>query len=134
MPGPHERLSDIWRAIAGHPVWSSRREGVWHPTVDVYEGDDQVVVLVELPGMKGQQMDVSVEEEHLIIEGERRLPEDCDEEDAYYCERPYGRFRRVIHLPYSVNESDVAARYDDGLLVVALPRAVRERARRIEIL
>lgn len=134
MPGPRERLDGLWRAVAGHPAWSGRREGVWHPTVDVYETGDQVVVLAELPGMKGQEMDVSIEEEHLIIEGSRERPEDCDQDDAYYCERPYGRFRRVIHLPYSVDESAVAARYEDGLLAVTLPRAVQERMRRIEIL
>jgi HSP20 family protein len=133
MPQAHERLNSLWQAIAGHPAWSGPREGVWHPTVDVYEQGERVVVLVELPGMKGQEMDVAIEEEHLIIEGARVRSEVYGEEDAYYCERPYGSFRRVIHLPYSVDESAVSARYDDGLLVVSLPRSVRERARRIEI-
>jgi HSP20 family protein len=134
MPGPEDRLRGIWRAIAGHPAWAGPREGVWHPTVDVYEQGEQVVVLVELPGMKGQQMDVSIEEEHLVIEGARERSQEYTEEDAYYCERPYGSFRRVIHLPYSVDESDVSARYADGLLVVTLPKAGRVRARKIEIL
>jgi HSP20 family molecular chaperone IbpA len=71
MPGPEDRLRGLWRAITGHPAWAAAREGVWHPTVDVYEQGQQVVVLVEMAGMKGQQMDVSIEEEHLIIEGAR---------------------------------------------------------------
>jgi HSP20 family protein len=126
-------MNRMWRSLMGHPFYGSPREGLWHPTVDVYERDQEIVVQVELPGMKGCRMDVSLEEDHLIIEGTRPACEDFGEEEAFYCERPTGDFHRIIHLPDSVDEAGTVARYDDGVLTVTLPKSGREKARRIDI-
>ena len=87
----------------------------------------------ELAGMKGQAVEVSLDADHLVIEGERAAAEDCKEVPAYYCERPFGAFHRVVHLPCSVSEEGASARYEDGVLTVRLPKATTGTARRIEI-
>jgi len=133
MPSALDRMNRLWRAFAGKFPFGPPAEGLWHPTVDVFDRDDELVVEVELPGMKGQRMDVCVEHEHLIIEGTRSRAEGFKERESYYCERPMGRFHRVIHLPCAVDEAAIVARYQDGLLTVALPKAGRRRARKIEI-
>ncbi|MHC5034750.1 MAG: Hsp20/alpha crystallin family protein [Planctomycetota bacterium] len=133
MPTAWERMNEMWRSLMGRPLVGASREGLWHPTVDVYERADDVVVQVELPGMKGQKMDVSLEEDHLIIEGSRPQVAEYAEEDCYYSERPTGSFHRIVHLPASVDEAATVAHYDDGVLTITMPKAERERARRIEI-
>jgi len=133
MPGLPERMSQLWRSMLGGPFLGLSREGLWHPTVNVYDSPDKIVVEVELPGMKGQKVDVSLEQEHLYIQGVRPEPEGYGQEQLYYIERPTGDFHRVIHLPCAIDEEAVSASYDDGILTVTLPKAARARARRIEI-
>jgi len=132
MPDVPERISRLWRSLMGMPFLSLSKEGLWHPTANVYDRPEEIVVEIELPGMKGQQVDVSLEEEHLVVEGRRAEP-DYEQEELYYLERPTGDFHRVIHLPCSVDEAGTAATYDDGILTVRLPKAERAKARRIEI-
>ena len=133
LPDAAERINRIWRSLAGHPLLASTQEGVWHPVIDIYDAKDAIVVQVELPGMKGQKMDVSLEKDHLVIAGRREPTQEYGEQDAYYSERPVGDFHRVIHLAFGVDEKGVLARYDDGVLTVTLPKASREGARKIEI-
>jgi HSP20 family protein len=130
MPGPLDRVDQMWRWLLGGP---RRSEGIWHPVVDVYEKTDGILVQVELPGMAGQKVDVSLQEDHLVIEGLRAQPEEPGGGEAYYLERPVGRFHRIIHLPCSVDEAGTEAHYDDGILTVTMPKAERAKARRIPI-
>jgi HSP20 family protein len=133
LPELPERINQLWRALWGAPPVRASESGLWHPTVDIYDGPEEIVVEVELPGMKGQKIDVSVEEDHLYIEGTRERPQRRAENESYYLERPAGPFHRVIHLPSSVDGTATQAKYDDGLLVVTMPKVERARARRIEI-
>jgi HSP20 family protein len=133
MPSLPEKMNQLWRSLTGLPFSGLSREGLWHPTVNVYDRDEEIVVEVELPGMKGEEVNVSLEEDHLFIKGSRPDPAGYEEGQSYYVERPSGDFHRIIHLPCSVDEEATAARYDDGILTVTLPKAARERARKIEI-
>lgn len=128
-----ERVRRFWREIMGLPPGVGPHEGLWHPAVDVFDCEDRIVVQVELPGLKGQPVNVSLEEDHLIIEGTRTQSDRFAEGQSFYCERPMGRFHRVIHLPGSVDEEATEAKYEDGVLTVTMPKAGRPKARRIEI-
>ncbi len=131
-PGLWQRLRRAGRALPGHPLGSGS-EGLWHPVMDVYNRDEDILVQVELPGMEGQELNVTLDGEHLVIEGEREPDEQFADEQSYYCERPTGRFHRVVHLPCAVDEEGITASYDDGLLTITLPKAGRRKGRRIEI-
>ncbi|MGD2174925.1 MAG: Hsp20/alpha crystallin family protein [Candidatus Brocadiaceae bacterium] len=131
-PDAEERAGRFWRWMMGRPLRMANTEALWHPAVDIYNRPEEIVVEVELPGMRGQDVDVSLEEQHLLIQGSRPEPEG-EEGTTYYRERPVGDFHRVIHLPVDVDAERAEASYDDGVLTVTLPRAKRAGARKIEI-
>ncbi len=131
-PDMEGRLDQLRRWLAGPPFWTTR-EGLWHPAVDIHERDGEIVVEVEIPGMKGEQIDVSIERRHLLVEGSRPASSVAEEGEARYRERPVGRFHRVVHLPGPVDADAASATYEDGVLTVVLPLAAGGEGRRIEI-
>ena len=111
----------------------SVREGLWHPAIDIYSRDQEIVVELELPGVRKEDLDLTIQEGHLIVEGTRRHTEEYKEEDRFYSERQFGGFHRVVHLPTEVDVEKTEARFTEGLLVVRLPKAKREGGTKIEI-
>lgn len=139
-----KRTGDMWdiademdRAINrwgyGWPLTTTVREGLWHPTMDIFNLDGEILVELELPGLKDKDVNVSVEEDHLIVEGTRNRSTERKEEDAFYSERMYGGFHRVVHLPASVDADKAKAAFNDGLLTITLPKKERERGKKIEV-
>lgn len=107
--------------------------GAWNPSVDIFENKDQIVLEAELPGMKREDFDLSIENNVITLKGERRF-EKKDEGDNYHrVERSYGSFTRSFTLPQSVQPENVAAEYRNGVLRVKMPKREEIKARRIEI-
>ena len=107
--------------------------GAWNPSVDIYENKDQIVLEAELPGMKREDFDLSIENNVITLRGERRF-EKKDESDNYHrVERAYGSFTRSFTLPQTVQPESVAAEYRNGVLRVTMPKREEVKARRIEI-
>jgi HSP20 family protein len=113
-------------------VASSLFEG-WTPAVDVYEERDKVTVRVELPGMKKEDIDVSVMGDTLVISGERKQEEERGEGETYRSERFLGRFQRTISLPTEVDPNQVQATYKDGVLTMTCAKSEQARGKQIEI-
>jgi len=106
---------------------------VWSPVLDVFEDKDNVVVKVELPGMKREDIDISLHEGMLSISGERKHEAEQPDGDAYRSERFYGRFQRTVSLPKPVASDKVKAAYKDGILTVTLPKTEEAKPRQIEV-
>jgi HSP20 family protein len=107
--------------------------GAWSPSVDIYENKDQIVLEAELPGMKQEDFDLSIENNVITLRGERHF-EKTDEMDNYHrVERSYGAFTRSFTLPQTVTGEGVTAEYTNGVLRVTLPKREEAKARRIEI-
>jgi HSP20 family protein len=107
--------------------------GAWTPSVDIYEGKDEIVLEAELPGMKPEDVDVSIENNIITIRGERRF-EKKDESDNYHrVERSYGSFARSFTLPRNVVGDQAKADFSNGVLHVTLPKREEEKARKIQI-
>ena len=107
--------------------------GAWNPSVDIYENKDQIVLEAELPGMKREDFDLSVENNAITLRGERQF-EKKDESDNYHrVERSYGSFTRSFTLPQTVSAEGATAEYSNGVLRVTLPKREETKARRIEI-
>ncbi len=107
--------------------------GAWNPSVDIYENKDQIVLEAELPGMKREDFDLSIENNVITLRGERRF-EKKDESDNYHrVERAYGSFTRSFTLPQTVQAESVTAEYRNGVLRVTMPKREEVKARRIEI-
>jgi HSP20 family protein len=103
----------------------------WNPAVDVYQNKDQFTVVVELPGLKKEEIEISLHDDTLTISGERNREESSGEE--FLTERSYGKFQRSLTLPTAVVAEKVNASYKDGLLQVVLPKAEEAKPKQIEV-
>ena len=106
----------------------------WVPAADIYETEAQdVVVKIELPEMKREDIKVTVENSVLTIEGERKFDATTSATSTSRIERGYGAFRRSFSLSATVDASRVSATYQDGVLTVTLPRREDTRPRQIQV-
>jgi HSP20 family protein len=107
--------------------------GAWNPSVDIYENKDQIVLEAELPGMKREDFELSVENNVITLRGERQFEKKDDSDNYHRVERSYGSFTRSFTLPQTVSGEGATAEYRNGVLRVALPKREETKARRIEI-
>jgi HSP20 family protein len=104
----------------------------WSPALDLYESGDHFVAVVELPGMRKEDIDISLHDGALTISGERKR-ESNNGETAQRTERYVGTFRRSITLPTRVDAGKVSATYQDGILKVTLPKAEEAKPKQIKV-
>jgi HSP20 family protein len=119
------------------PFWSGLgRPGqlfsAWSPALDLYQNSDNVVAVVELPGMRREDIEISLHDGTLTISGERKR-ETSNGEKAERTERYIGKFRRSITLPTRVDANKVSATYRDGILTVTLPKATEAKPKQIPV-
>jgi len=105
----------------------------WGPVVDVYEEKNNVIVKVEIPGMKKEEIEVYVTEGLLKIAGERKEEVELKEAESYRSERYFGRFHRSVSLPAAVEAGKIEARYKDGILTVTCPKTEEAKRKQVEI-
>ena len=105
----------------------------WTPAVDVFEEKDNIVVRAEMPGMKKEDIDVTVVGDTLTIAGERKQEEERKEGEVYRSERYLGRFQRSITLPSEVDVNKVQATYKDGVLTINVAKSEQAKRKQIEI-
>ncbi|MFQ5809179.1 MAG: Hsp20/alpha crystallin family protein [Armatimonadota bacterium] len=105
----------------------------WVPAVDLSETSESFVVRADLPGIRREAVDVTTEDDTLIIRGENPAPEAGDDDTMHRRERRHGRFRRVLTLPAAADPEQVSARLHDGVLEVTIAKARSAKPRRIEI-
>jgi HSP20 family protein len=104
----------------------------WSPSLDLYQNNDNVVAMVELPGMKKEDIEISLHEDMLTVSGERHHGTG-ESDKAERSERYVGKFRRSISLPTRVDASKVSATYKDGILTVTLPKAEEAKPKKIQV-
>jgi HSP20 family protein len=105
----------------------------WTPALDLYQNNDNVVAIVELPGMRKEDIEISLHDGMLTIGGERKSEESGNGENAARTERFTGKFRRSITLPTRVDANKVNATYKDGLLTITLPKAEEAKPKQIQV-
>jgi HSP20 family protein len=105
----------------------------WAPAVDLFEDKDNLVLRAELPGMKKEDIEISLHENTVTISGERKNEKKYEGGDTSREERFFGRFTRSINLPKAVEPGKVKASYVDGILTVTLPKAEEAKPRQIQI-
>ena len=105
----------------------------WTPAVDLLQDKDHFVLRAELPGLRREDIHVSLHEDVLTLSGERRQEKSADERGNVRSERSYGRFERRLTLPVRVDAERVSANYEDGILIVTLPKAEEAKPRQIEV-
>lgn len=121
-------FDDFWRQAHAQP-----RTG-FEPPVDVVEHEDAFELRVELPGVKPDEVDISLDGNTLTVHGQRQFSDEKRKKDGYYrIERRYGEFRRTFTLPETVDGAAVAADLNHGVLTLRLPKRELARPRKIQI-
>jgi HSP20 family protein len=115
---------DRWSEPRGWP-FAALRTGLpdfpWTPEVEMTERDHQLMIKVDLPGLKKEEVNVSVTDEGLVIEGERTRETESKNDESFTTERTYGRFYRMVPLPEGMNHKEVKATLKNGVLEITAP-------------
>jgi len=105
----------------------------WVPSLDVWETPSEVVYAFDLPGVPEERISVEVKEDTLTVSAERERAEEVSEEGFYRFERRYGTFARAVGLPQGVDQDHIAARYENGVLEIRVPKPEEQKPRTIAI-
>ncbi len=103
------------------------------PPVDVYEDEHQIVLKLEVPGMKLEDLDIQLENNNLTVRGERKFEKEEKEENFHRIERRYGSFYRAFTIPNTVNGDSVKADYDAGVLRIQLEKRPEAKPKQIKV-
>ncbi|MDD5087665.1 MAG: Hsp20/alpha crystallin family protein [bacterium] len=130
-----ENMSPISRMM--DDFFASQRSGdmmAWGPNVDIVENTEGFEIHAELPGVKLEDVNITLDNNVLTLSGEKKQ-EVREEDKGSYCriERSYGRFERSFSLPNTVKAESVKASFEDGVLRISLPKAEQAKSRTIEI-
>ncbi len=122
-------VSHLLQVVSGQAV------GAWQPPLDVYETKDVFVIVLDVPGVSGDKIDITFESGVLTVQGERKFHSGVSEDSFHRVERRFGRFSRRIGLPPGQLDPDgVTARVADGVLTVEVPKIVAAQPRRIKVI
>jgi HSP20 family protein len=125
-----DRLNEMFSSVFGAPVAASS----WTPAVDIFEAVNHDLVLkAELPAIKKEDIKVTVEQNVLTIEGERKFDESVAKDQYHRLERGFGQFRRSFTLPATIDGARVSATYVDGVLTITVPQREEAKAREVAI-
>ena len=125
-----EIVKPVMRSVYGHIPEEMKG---WAPAVDVIEKGDNLVVKVELPGMKQEDIDVSVSDDTLTVKGERKPESGVKDEDYARSEITHGSFYRSVALPSGVETRNIEAVYEDGILRVTLQRVSEAKPKKVTV-
>jgi HSP20 family protein len=129
-PALETELHRLFRPVREDNVLS---RGEWMPPVDIYEDEHDLVVVAELPDVRREDIQLTVERQMLTLRGERRLQQDVKEDQYHRVERQYGAFVRTFSLPDTIDGANAKADYKDGLLTIRLPRRQEARPKQIQV-
>ena len=117
-----KRLNDLFESALARSNFETP-EGIdsWTPVCDAFANGQQMVVCLELPGVDQSQIDVRVESDDLVVEGNLEMEREEDGTRFHRVERSYGRFSRRFHLPSTVDRGAIEAAFRDGVLRVVMP-------------
>ena len=107
--------------------------GAWVPAINILEREGAMEIQADLPGLKAEDVEVTVEDGALTLRGERKLEEAAEGETYHRVERTYGMFERTFNLPSSVDTSKIEARFTNGEMVLTLPKREESKPRTVKI-
>jgi HSP20 family protein len=140
LRGAQQELNQMSPALAHALGLHGQRQGAaigstpaWMPALDISERKDAYLITVELPGVALDDLQITMEDSLLTIQGERVFAHDSSEQQFHRIERRYGTFRRSITLPAHVVADAVQATVDDGVLQILVPKAEEAKPKRIMV-
>ena len=128
-----DEMNRLFNDVFGRRMLTDEGAAVWQPPVDIEESPDRYTVHAELPGMKLEDVKITLEDNRLVIRGEKSRTEEQKSSTYHRLERIYGSFERAFTLTHAVKTDKIEATYRDGVLEVAIPKADEAKAREIPI-
>jgi len=126
-----ERMNQILQESGGHN--HDNAPTLWAPAVDVSESEHEIVLQAELPGMSKDDIDIQLTGDTLTLRGERKLQQAQRGEHFHRIERQYGAWQRTFQIETPIDAQRVQASYEDGVLIVHLPKQAAVKPRQIAI-
>jgi HSP20 family protein len=120
-------------AFTGWPVGNGVATSAWLPSVDVFEDKESLKLVAELPGLKPEDVKITLENSTLTLRGEKKQVAEEKTERVHRYERSYGSFERSFSLPNTVDADKVAASFENGVLTITLPKAEKAKPREIAV-
>jgi HSP20 family protein len=121
-----ETLSRVWRE-------EDVQKKIWSPAVDILERKNDLLLKIDVSEVNQDEIDIKVQENNLIVQGERTLIKGAEEETFLQIERPYGTFYRSFTIPRAIDQQGIKASYKDGVLLVVLPKKEKDSHRQISV-
>ena len=125
-------IDQVFGDFMGRTGGAQSYAGVF-PPLNITEGDDNLFVRAELPGVDPKEIDISATSDALTLRGERKVTPVSADVNYHQRERGFGTFRRVINLPTRINTDTIHASYNNGILTLVLPKAAEAKPKQIEI-
>jgi HSP20 family protein len=123
-------MNQLWGTAAAS---GGNGGATWLPAVDAWETDDALVISVDLPGVRKEDVSIEVDDGVLTISGTRERKVEQREDRFYRFERRYGAFSRSVTLPQGVDESTIKAQFENGVLEITVPKPEERKPKRITI-
>jgi HSP20 family protein len=129
------RINRMLNDVLANSDWQYRDSAVssWVPPVDVLEEKDSIRIMAELPGVKPEDVKISLEGNVLTIHGTKQQIAEEQTERVHRYERSYGAFERTFTLPATVDAANIKAGYENGVLTVTLPKVEQAKPRQIAV-
>jgi HSP20 family protein len=128
-----DEIDRLFEIPAAELARGSQLMSGWTPAMDLYEDKNNLYLEAELPGMKREDIEVSLHEGTLSISGERKGQSTCQEAEVCRAERFNGRFQRTVTLPVPVSPDKIKAQYKDGVLSITLPKTEESKPKQIDV-
>jgi HSP20 family protein len=125
--------TEMGRWMNGLLEGNGRTTQSWVPALDVWETPTEVVYAFDLPGIPEEDISVEVKDDTLTVSAERAKTDETSESGFYRFERRYGSFARAVGLPQGVDQDHIAARYENGVLEIRVPKPEEQKPKRIEL-
>lgn len=133
----NQRMERLFDEFLGRGLRNTSEErslrGAWVPAINVLEREDAMIIAADLPGMKAEDVEVTVDDGTLTIRGERKLEEAAEGETYHRVERIYGAFERSFSLSNTVDTEKIEARFKNGEMTLTLPKREEAKPRSVKI-
>lgn len=106
----------------------------WTPSVDIYETEHALILSAEVPGIDEKDIEIKIEDNTLTIKGERKFEKETKEENYHRIERAYGSFYRSFSLPHYIDQDNIEAEHENGILKITMPKKAELKPRKVKVL
>jgi HSP20 family protein len=127
---PFRLMNSLLSDVVGTRPGDGAGDLLAQPRMNIEDRGSEIRVTAELPGVSDSDLEVTLDDDMLIIAGEKRQEEEVDEGGMRLVERAFGRFRRAIQLPFEPDPNQVDAQFRDGVLTITIPRTPSSRTGR----